>query len=451
MPIPDLYQRQGLVKRCPAGFSVHATRNHKHRRDGPTDYAKCVRKYKIESAAHTPFFYDHQSSCVRRRRGRKPVDFSAAPNTQGNFRANIPELHEVNQDPDDGMTVVPAQDIQNDTEYACPVTIGTPGETLTLDFDTGSADLWVWSSQARVSKADMKGRSVYNPKKSRTSKKLHNHTWEVRYGDGSSVSGVVYLDTIVIGDITVENQAVEVAQELSEDFLQAGCDGLVGLGFPRLNQVQPNRQKTPMENMVEQGVIKDPIFTVKLDKRDSRGFYTFGFIDETVHCSKFYWQEVNKENGWWEVPSAYIKIGDEIYDRGPDNTAIIDTGTTLVLLDDETVEKLYSKVKGATYDEDQGGYIFPTKAKIPHLAFCVGRWLFTIPGYELSFSEMGSGMSYGAVQSRGRNRQDILGDVSLKLANMSIANLFFRKVWLKHVYVVFEQSENPRVGVAQRS
>ncbi|EUC55791.1 aspartic peptidase [Rhizoctonia solani AG-3 Rhs1AP] len=332
------------------------------------------------------------------------------------------------------MTVVPSQDIQNDTEYACPVTIGTPGETLTLDFDTGSADLWVWSSQARVSKADMKGRGIYNPSKSRTSKKLRGHTWEVRYGDGSSVSGVVYLDTIVIGDITVENQAVEVARELSDDFLQAGCDGLVGLGFPRLNQVQPNQQKTPMENMIEQGVIKDPIFTVKLDKRDSRGFYTFGFIDETVHCSKFYWQKINKENGWWEVPSAYIKIGDEIYDRGSDNTAIIDTGTTLVLLDDETVEKLYSKVEGATYDEEQGGYIFPTRSKIPHLAFCVGRWLFTMPGYELSFSEMGNGMSYGAVQSRGQNRQDILGDV-----------------WLKHVYVVFEQSESPRVGVAQRS
>ncbi|CAE6449310.1 unnamed protein product [Rhizoctonia solani] len=380
MSAPDLYQRNGLIRRCPGGFSVQAARNHKHRHDGPTDYAKCVRKYKIGGAAHTPFFYDHQGGCVRRRRGKKPVNFSAAPNnTQGNIRAAIAD-HEVNQDPDDGMTIVPAQDIQNDTEYACPVTIGTPGETLTLDFDTGSADLWVWSSQARVSKADMKGRGIYDPKKSRTSKRLRGHTWEVRYGDGSSASGVVYMDTIVIGDITVENQAVEVARELSDDFLQAGCDGLVGLGFPRLNQVRPNRQKTPMENMVEQGVIKDPIFTVKLDKRDSRGFYTFGFIDETVHCSKLYWQDVDKGNGWWEVPSAYIKIGDEIYDRGHENTAIIDTGTTLVLLDDETVEKLYSKIEGATYDEDQGGYIFPTKSDIPHLAFCVGRWLFTMPG-----------------------------------------------------------------------
>ena len=39
---------------------------------------------------------------------------------------------------------VPTSDVQNDSMYLCPVTIGEGANAVTvnLDFDTGSADLW---------------------------------------------------------------------------------------------------------------------------------------------------------------------------------------------------------------------------------------------------------------------------------------------------------------------
>lgn len=43
----------------------------------------------------------------------------------------------------DGSTgLVPVTDYENDIEYYGQVTVGTPGVTLKLDFDTGSSDLW---------------------------------------------------------------------------------------------------------------------------------------------------------------------------------------------------------------------------------------------------------------------------------------------------------------------
>lgn len=52
---------------------------------------------------------------------------------------------------------MPAQDIQNDLEYVVNVRIGTPGVTLRLDFDTGSSDMWVWSSELRAAVAEHVG------------------------------------------------------------------------------------------------------------------------------------------------------------------------------------------------------------------------------------------------------------------------------------------------------
>ncbi|KAF8691597.1 Eukaryotic aspartyl protease, partial [Rhizoctonia solani] len=296
-----------------------------------------------------------------------------------------------------------------------------------MTISTGSSDFWVRSSEFRANRAQIESHRVYTPHKSRTSERVPGATWSISYGDGSHASGDVVLDTVAIGDITIRSQAVGVSQHLSDEFLKDGSDGLLGLAFPKLNTVKPYQQKTPMQNMVEQGLIKDA------NKHDSHGFYTFGYISEHIHASKLYWQDVISDNGWWEVVSPYVKIGHNIYDRGHLNTAIIDTGTTLILMDDRTVENLYSQISGAKLDRTLGGYIFPTDACVPKLAFSIGKWLFTIPSEDLAFSDAGDGMAYGAIQSRGQNKQDILGDV-----------------FLKHVYVVFDQGMNPKVGVAQR-
>ena len=49
---------------------------------------------------------------------------------------------------------VPADDQQNDSLYLSPVTIGTPGKTFNLDFDSGSSDLWVYLAPAVISRTE---------------------------------------------------------------------------------------------------------------------------------------------------------------------------------------------------------------------------------------------------------------------------------------------------------
>jgi len=71
--------------------------------------------------------------------------------------------------------------------------------------------------------------TVYNPRHSRTSKQVKNVTWNISYADGSGASGDVHQDVVVIGGVKIPNQGIEVAQKLSDAFLNGDSDGLLGL------------------------------------------------------------------------------------------------------------------------------------------------------------------------------------------------------------------------------
>ena len=75
------------------------------------------------------------------------------------------------------------------------------------------------------------GHTVYDPSKSTTFKDLSGSSWKISYGDSSSASGNVGTDNIVIGGLTIKNQAIELAETLSTQFEQGVGDGLLGLAW----------------------------------------------------------------------------------------------------------------------------------------------------------------------------------------------------------------------------
>ncbi|GAP91201.2 putative eukaryotic aspartyl protease [Rosellinia necatrix] len=315
-----------------------------------------------------------------------------------------------------------------------------------LDFDTGSADLWVFS--AALSSSQTKGHNVFNPNKSSTYRSLSGKTWKIEYGDGSNASGDCGTDTLVVGGLSVEKQTIEIAGKLSEQFVSNTGDGLLGLAFGKLNTVQDNGtadpQATPVENMIEQNDIpkEAELFTSAFySSRDgvtARSFYTFGFIDQDLvkkSGEEIHWIEVDKSDGFWAFLSESVSINGEPIPTGS-NAAIADTGTTLALMSDDVVDALYEQIPGATYDWSSQGYIFPiniTVEDLPVFKVAVGDKLFLIQKEDLAFAPTDDGEYwYGGVQSRGSLSFDILGDT-----------------FLKSVYVIWDQG-NTRLGVVPK-
>ena len=130
-----------------------------------------------------------------------------------------------------------ADDVQNDSEYLAQVGIRSPAQHFNLDFDTGSADLWLWSddlSNSILTQGKRSGHVIFESNKSSTFKKMSGESWKIQYGDGSTASGDVGTDDVTVGGLKIRNQGIELAKHMSTAFQTGTGDGILGLAFVSL-------------------------------------------------------------------------------------------------------------------------------------------------------------------------------------------------------------------------
>ncbi|OJJ51062.1 hypothetical protein ASPZODRAFT_107259 [Penicilliopsis zonata CBS 506.65] len=316
----------------------------------------------------------------------------------------------------------------NDLEYLTPVTIGNV--TFHLDFDTGSADLWVYSDELPTD--EQTGHAVYA---TTDSKLLPGSSWEILYGDGSSAGGDVFADTVVVGGLTATMQAVEAAATLSAEFERdAHSDGLLGLAFSTLNMVKPQKQSTFFDNVKSQ--LDLPVIATSL-KHGAPGTYDFGFIDENKYTGPLTYVDVDSSRGYWTFTADAYAFGDDQISTSL--TGIADTGTTLILLPSDTVSRYYANVSGAQDSPLHGGYVFPCDSKLtPFTLVVAGNHSVTVPGELINYAPVGSvsNLCFGGIQAASG-----LVDINI-----------FGDVFLKSQYVVFDAGSQggPRLGFANQ-
>ncbi|CAN8095280.1 unnamed protein product [Discula destructiva] len=318
-----------------------------------------------------------------------------------------------------------------DDAYVTPISIGTPGQTLNLDCDTASSDLWVYSTDTPASETS--GQTLYDPSKSSTSSPLSGATWSVSYGDGSSSSGNVVTDVVSLGGLNVTGQAVEVALQVSSTFTsETEVDGLLGLAFSSINTVTPTKQSTFFE--MAKPSLSQQVFTADL-KYHAPGQYNFGYIDNASYTGEIAYTDIDTSDGFWTFTSTGYAVGSGSL-SSTSITGIADTGTTLLYLPDEVVSDYYGQVSGSSSDATAGGYVLPCGTTPPPFSFGVGSATITIPGEYINFGPVTTDGSscFGGIQSSATVGVNIFGDVALKAA-----------------FVVFDGASTPRIGWASKA
>ena len=342
-----------------------------------------------------------------------------------------------------------------------------------------SGNRWVLSSGLPASVSA--GHTVYDPSESSTAQELKGFTWDIKYVDTSGASGNVYHDTVAVGGITVAAQAVEAAQQISLQFQRDHLGGgLLGLAFSSLNTgqafcsspfdhdrspgvlipspVRPQPQKTFFETAIDQGLLQANLFTADL-KKGQPGTYDFGFIDPGKYTGDITYTPVKPDRSSWTIVGTGYRVGTDSFVSSSID-AVVDTGTTLLLMDDSVAAAYYAKIPGAQYSQSLSGYTFPCSADPPDFAVGIGDYQAVIPGsYMNYYSVDGTCESAPLVfpSCPGAADSTSADDPFPPTAcygglqgHNGMGSALFGDIFLKAQFVVFD-SDHLQIGVAAKS
>jgi cathepsin D len=221
------------------------------------------------------------------------------------------------------------------------VEFGTNSKKFILVIDTGSSDTWIPSDRCK-SRA-CKIHKTYGSKDSSTLV-TSQRTFDIRYGSGE-IEGTVVTDTMKFAGFEMKH-SFGVATTVSDDFIYFPIDGIMGLGF---NNASQQRVPTIMDALVDKGFIEDKLFGIALARSTDEvndGVINFGMIDSSLFEGEVKFSPSVSKDGLWEIEVDGVAIDGAPVGFGA-RTAVIDSGTSLILIPPQDAHKLHSKIPGA--------------------------------------------------------------------------------------------------------
>ncbi|KAH9073433.1 acid protease [Lactarius deliciosus] len=188
-----------------------------------------------------------------------------------------------------------------------------------VDFDTGSSDLFLPGANCGPS---CSGHKIYNVSESSTAKDL-NKKFDLTYGDNSTVSGEQYTDTVSIVGLTQEVYSTGFQSD------RFAADGLLGMGFQSLS-------------VYNAGSTLPAPSSTSVERIPSHYSGNFTYVPVTTE-------------GYWQVGFDGVKQS---------ASAIVDTGTTLILGEPDGINALFAKIPGSRQVEN-GLYTIPCDFNTP--------------------------------------------------------------------------------------
>jgi hypothetical protein len=182
---------------------------------------------------------------------------------------------------------LPVKDYMN-TQYFVTISVGTPAQEFTVVPDTGSSNLWMYSSSCH-SIACLRHKR-YKAKSSTTYVK-DGQDFVIQYGSGG-VTGTTSKDTVTMGDAVAKEMTFgEITKTSGAMFLVSQLDGILGLAYPTISV-----DHLPV--FIDESGLSKHSFGFYLHNNPDASYMTIPGPDESAKFTKIATHKVIEETYW---------------------------------------------------------------------------------------------------------------------------------------------------------
>lgn len=293
--------------------------------------------------------------------------------------------------------------------YIADIELGTPGQKIRVDVDTGSSDLWVPGAGTQSEYG------TYDNSKSSSYKKVKDG-FSISYGDGSSAKGDWATDNLTFGNFTVKSF------EFGDATTQTAGEGVFGIGLTGNEAARGFTYDNFPVQLKKQGITNKVAYSLYLNSLEAKsGSVLFGAIDHAKYdgdLKELKLVAIDDSGSKVDEPVAFFVNLDSISTSSGTELAsksypaLLDSGTTLIYAPSDIAKSIGAKF--GKYNSSYGGYATSCSAKGEDFSFVFEDKTITVPFKDLLFKvdESGSECLVGVLDSG--SDYYILGDGFLR-------------------------------------
>jgi len=272
------------------------------------------------------------------------------------------------------------------TAYYGNIEIGTPPQSFSVVFDTGSGNLLVPAGDCR-DEACLK-HDRFDKSKSSTVREVNcdgspvddrgPDSLTIYFGTGE-ITGPCLQDKLCVGGACSTGMFIDATSESDQPFASFNFDGVLGLALPVMAQ---SEEFSFMGRMLTQGEnLRAPLFSVFLSNSDAEvSEVTFGEVKQAHLASKIFWAPISRlDTGYWEVKIEDITVNNQPKGLCEDCRVAVDTGTSMLAGPTSLIEEMTSLLD---VKDDCSNY-----EDLPKLGFLIGKHVLNLDPVDYVDSE----------------------------------------------------------------